>query len=80
MTFDWPLALLSLLVVPALVFLYVRRELQARLRNPIQGWFGQADQFEMGQGFRPRPGIAGWLTGTPGILGLAAAEHDGGEG
>ena len=45
------------------------------LRNPIQGWFGQADQFEMGQGFRPQPGIAGWLTGTPGILGLAAAEE-----
>jgi kynureninase len=56
-------------------FLYVRRELQGELRNPIQGWFGQADQFEMGQGFRPQPGIAGWLTGTPGILGLAAAEE-----
>ena len=53
----------------------IRSELQAELRNPIQGWFGQADQFEMGQGFRPRPGIAGWLTGTPGILGLAAAEE-----
>ncbi len=56
-------------------YLYVRSELQAELRNPIQGWFGQSDQFEMGQGFRPRPGIAGWLTGTPGILGLAAAEE-----
>jgi kynureninase len=56
-------------------YLYIRSELQAELRNPIQGWFGQADQFEMGQGFRPRPGIAGWLTGTPGILGLAAAEE-----
>jgi len=54
-------------------YLYVRADLQQALRNPIQGWFGQADQFEMGQGFRPRPGIAGWLTGTPGILGLAAA-------
>jgi len=56
-------------------YLYVRSDLQAELRNPIQGWFGQADQFEMGQGFRPQPGIAGWLTGTPGILGLAAAEE-----
>jgi kynureninase len=56
-------------------YLYVRTDLQAELRNAIQGWFGQADQFEMGQGFRPRPGIAGWLTGTPGILGLAAAEE-----
>ena len=56
-------------------YLYIRSDLQATLTNPIQGWFGQADQFEMGHGFRPRPGIAGWLTGTPGILGLAAAEE-----
>ena len=56
-------------------YLYVRGELQAELRNPIQGWFGQADQFEMGQGFRAMPGIGGWLTGTPGVLGLAAAEE-----
>jgi kynureninase len=56
-------------------WLYIRADLQAELRNPIQGWFGQAEQFEMGQGFRPRPGIAGWLTGTPGILGLVAAEE-----
>ena len=55
-------------------YLYVRRELQAELRPPIQGWFAQADQFAMGPGFQPRPGIAGWLTGTPGIIGLAAAE------
>jgi kynureninase len=56
-------------------YLYVRTELQEALRNPIQGWFGQADQFEMGQGFRPQAGIAGWLTGTPGMLGLAAADE-----
>jgi kynureninase len=56
-------------------WLYVRSDLQATLRNPIQGWFGQADQFEMGQGFRPMAGIGGWLTGTPGVLGLAAAEE-----
>ena len=56
-------------------WLYVRSELGAELRNPIQGWFGQTDQFEMGQGFRPAPGIGGWLTGTPGMLGLAAAEE-----
>jgi kynureninase len=56
-------------------YLYIRSDLQSELRNPIQGWFGQADQFEMGQGFRPGPGIGGWLTGTPGMLGHAAAEE-----
>ena len=55
-------------------FLYVRRELQAQLRPPIQGWFAQADQFEMGPAFNPRAGIGGWLTGTPSILALTAAQ------
>ncbi len=55
-------------------YLYVRRELQATLRPPIQGWFAQAQQFEMGPTFERRPGIGGWLVGTPGVLGLAAAE------
>jgi kynureninase len=55
-------------------FLYVRRELGRDLQPPIQGWFAQRDQFEMGPRFERREGIAGWLVGTPGILGLAAAE------
>ncbi len=55
-------------------YLYVRRELQDELRPPIQGWFAQAEQFEMGPRFERRTGIAGWLVGTPGILALAAAE------
>ena len=55
-------------------FLYVRRELQAELRPPIQGWFAQARQFEMGPTFERRRGIAGWLVGTPGVLALTAAQ------
>jgi kynureninase len=56
-------------------FLYVRTARQGELRNPIQGWFGQRDQFAMGQGYEPAPGIGSWLTGTPAILGLAGAEE-----
>jgi kynureninase len=56
-------------------WLYVRRDVQDRLRNPIQGWFGQRDQFAMAQGYDPAPGITQWLTGTPGMLGLAAVEQ-----
>ena len=52
-------------------FLFVRRELQDELRNPIQGWFGQRDQFEMGPTYDPAPGIRRWLVGTPPILGVA---------
>jgi kynureninase len=54
-------------------YLYVRRELQERLRPPIQGWMAQREQFAMGPRFDRQPGIAGWLVGTPGILGLEAA-------
>jgi kynureninase len=56
-------------------FLYVRRALQEQLRNPIQGWFGQRDQFAMAQGYDPAPGITAWLTGTPTILAVAAVEE-----
>jgi kynureninase len=55
-------------------FLYVRSDLQERLRSPIQGWFGQRDQFEMGPRYEPAVGIERFLAGTPPILGLAAVE------
>jgi len=55
-------------------FLFVRTELQDELRPPIQGWFAQTAQFEMGPAFEPRPGIGGWLVGTPGIFGLIGAQ------
>lgn len=55
-------------------FVYVRRELQDELRPPIQGWFAQAAQFEMGPRFERRAGIGGWLVGTPGIIALTAAQ------
>jgi kynureninase len=54
-------------------FLYVRRDLQASLRQPIWGWFGQADQFAMGAEYRPVDGIERFLVGTPPVLGGYAA-------
>ena len=56
-------------------FLYVREELQGGLRTPIQGWFGQRDQFLMERPYDPAPGIRGFLAGTPGILALAGVEE-----
>jgi kynureninase len=55
-------------------YLFVRQELQDELRPPIQGWFAQSDQFEMGPTFVRRPGIGGWLVGTPPIIALTAAQ------
>jgi kynureninase len=56
-------------------FLYVRREHAERLRQPIWGWFGQRDQFAMGQGYRPAPGLSRFLVGTPHVLGVALVEE-----
>jgi len=55
-------------------FLYVRRELQDQLRQPIWGWFGQRDQFEMGPRYDPAPGVARFGVGTPPVLAMAAVE------
>ncbi len=55
-------------------FLYVRRELQADLRQPVWGWFGQRDQFAMGPAYDPAPGIDRFAVGTPPVLATAAVE------
>ena len=51
-------------------FLYVAPRLQDRLWPPVDGWFAQTDQFEMGPSFRRRDGIGGWLVGTPPVLSM----------
>ena len=56
-------------------FLYVNRARQPELRQPIWGWFGQRDQFEMGPAYDPKPGIAQFLVGTSPALGLAAVDE-----
>ncbi len=53
-------------------FLYVRRELQPRLQQPIWGWFGQTDQFAMGERYEPVDTVDRFLVGTPPLLSLAA--------
>jgi kynureninase len=54
-------------------FLYVRADLQRELRQPIWGWFGQRDQFEMGAEYDPVDSIERFLVGTPPVLGAYAA-------
>ena len=55
-------------------FLYVRKDLQNELGNPIWGWFGQKAQFDFELNYAPAPGIARFLTGTPTMLSLAPIE------
>jgi kynureninase len=51
-------------------FGYVRRELQDVLRQPVQGWMGRRDPFEMGPGYVPAPGVRSVVSGTPPILAM----------
>ncbi|PZS08814.1 MAG: kynureninase, partial [Solirubrobacterales bacterium] len=53
-------------------FLYVRSEHQERLRQPIWGWLGRTDPFEMAQGYEPGAGVGAMLSGTPPVLALTA--------
>jgi kynureninase len=55
-------------------FLYVAEHLQDALANPLSGWMGHEAPFAFTDDYRPAPGIARFLAGTPPILGLAALE------
>ncbi len=51
-------------------YLYVKKSLQKKLQVPIQGWFAQKDQFEMGPKFIKSEDIRGFQIASPSILGL----------
>jgi kynureninase len=55
-------------------FTYVAADLITQLDEPFHGWFAQTDQFAMGPTFLPRDDIGRMLAGTPGMLGLVAAQ------
>jgi kynureninase len=59
-------------------FVRVLDELQEELRQPIWGWWGRADMFEMEQGYEPVAGMRAHLAGTPPVLSLAAIEEGAG--
>jgi len=58
----------------SIAFLYVRKDLQDELLNPIWGWFGQHGQFDFGLQYRAASGMNRWQAGTPNILSLSAVE------
>jgi kynureninase len=55
-------------------FLYVAEHLQERLVSPLRGWMGHAAPFAFTDDYRPAPGIARFLAGTPPMLSLTALE------
>lgn len=55
-------------------FLYVRRDLQAKLENPIAGWFSHRSPFEFRADYQPAATIDRFSVGTPPVLSMAAIE------
>jgi kynureninase len=55
-------------------FLYIRRDLQDRLINPISGWMGREALFGFELDYRPAAGLRRFLTGTPPMVSLALIE------
>jgi len=55
-------------------FLYVRKDLQEKLVNPIQGWFGERNPFEFNLHYRESEGIRKFLTGTPPVVSVSGLE------
>jgi kynureninase len=55
-------------------FLYVRRDLQDGLANPLSGWMGHASPFAFAPAYQPASGLDRFLTGTPSVIAMAALE------
>ena len=51
-------------------FGYVARRHHGNLRQPIHGWMGRAEPFEMAPGYVPAGGIRSLVSGTPPIVGM----------
>ncbi len=55
-------------------FVYVAREVAARLAQPISGWMGHAAPFDFSGDYRPAAGVFRFAAGTPPILSLSALD------
>lgn len=55
-------------------FLYVAERHHADFRQPLQGWLGHAQPFAFEPSYRPAPGIAAAIVGSPPVIAMAALE------
>jgi kynureninase len=55
-------------------YLHIATALQGELRNPIQGWLGHDNPFLFDSVYERAPGIRGWMSGSPPVLGIGALE------
>lgn len=55
-------------------WLYVSSRIQKELQVPIQGWFAQGAQFDMGPIFEKADGIRGFQIASPSIMGIRCVQ------
>ena len=55
-------------------YLYVAKDLQDKVRQPLSGWHGHAAPFEFETHYRPAPGIVRHRCGTPSVLGMSVLD------
>lgn len=55
-------------------WLYVSTKIQEQLQVPIQGWFAQGAQFEMGPQFKKAQGIRGFQIASPPLMGIRCVQ------
>jgi kynureninase len=55
-------------------WLYVSKQVQDQLQVPIQGWFAQGAQFEMGAVFEKAQGIRGFQIASPPLMGIRCVQ------
>jgi kynureninase len=55
-------------------WLYVAKEMQSQVLGPIQGWFANDKQFEMGPFFEPAQGIRRFQIASPSIIGIRGVQ------
>jgi kynureninase len=58
---------------PALCYVNARHH--DDIDQPIWGWLGRRDSFEMEQGYLPAPGVRAMLSGTPPLFGVLAVRE-----
>jgi len=54
---------------------YVNSQHHDHIDQPIWGWLGRKDSFEMEQGYLPAAGVRAMLSGTPPLLGVLAVRE-----
>ena len=55
-------------------WLYISTKIQDQLQVPIQGWFAQSAQFEMGPQFEKAQGIRGFQIASPPLMGIRCVQ------